>query len=160
MAKVLVVYYSRTGHTKAMAEAVGEGAAEIEDVEVEVESVEDTTPDDLLGPDGLVFGSPVYYGTMGAPLKELFDKSVCHHQKLAGKVGAAFTSSGAPHGGNETTIMSILQACLIHGMIVQGRAGTDHYGAVALGAPDDKAIDDCRDLGRRVAELTLRLGSA
>ena len=159
MVKVLVVYYSRTGNTKKMADAVGEGASAVSNVQVEVKAVENTTPDHLLAADGVIFGSPVYYGSMAAPLKELFDKSVCHHQKLAGKVAAAFASSGAVHGGNETTIMDILKACLIHGMVIQGRAGGDHYGAVAINAPDETAQEDCRDLGRRAAELTARLAA-
>jgi len=160
MAKVLVVYYSKTGNTQKMAEAVAEGAREVVGVQAELASVDDTTPDHLLDADGVVFGSPVYYGAMAAPLKDLFDRSVCHHQKLTGKVAAAFASSGAVHGGNETTIMGILQACLIHGMVVQGRAGGDHYGAVSVGPPDATALDDCRDLGRRTAELTARLAAA
>lgn len=160
MAKVLVVYYSKTGNTQGMAEAVARGAGEVAGVEVQVQAVADTTPDHLLDADGVIFGSPVYYGAMAAPLKELFDKSVCHHQKLTGKVAAAFTSSGAVHGGNETTIMGILKACLIHGMVVQGRAGGDHYGAVSVGKPDATTLADCQDLGRRAAELTARLAGA
>lgn len=65
------------------------------------------------------------------------------------------SSSGAE--GNETTILSILQAMLIHGMILQGTPKGDHYGPVAIGAPDERAELQSRDLGRRVAELAARL---
>jgi len=94
MAKVLVVYYSRSGNTEAMAKLVAEGV-ESEGVEVECKKVEDTTIDDLLTVDGIVIGSPTYYGTMAAEIKKLLDDSVKYHGKLDGKVGAAFSSSGA-----------------------------------------------------------------
>ena len=157
MANVLVVYHSQTGNTEMMAEAVAEGAGKVPDVEVTLKKAGEATPDDMLAADAVIMGSPVYYGTMAAELKSLIDRSVCHHGKLDGKVGAAFASSGAAHGGNETTIMDIVKALLIHGMIVQGESSGDHYGAVAVGAPDDEALDSCRRLGRKAAELTKRL---
>jgi NAD(P)H dehydrogenase (quinone) len=157
MAKVLVVYYSRSGNTKAMAEHVTAGCQEVAGVEVDLKPVADITPDDLLGYDGIIMGSPVYYGSLAAELKTLIDESVCHHGKLMGKVGAAFASSGGPGGGNETTCLDILKAWLIHGMIVQGDPTGDHYGAIAVGAPDARSQKECHRLGRRVAELTQKL---
>ena len=85
MAKLLVTYYSRTGNTEQMAELVVEGAREIDGVAVDVRPVANVTPDDLLEYDGIIMGSPVYYGTMAAELKQLIDESVCHHGKLDGK---------------------------------------------------------------------------
>ena len=157
MARMLVTYYSRTGNTEQMAELVAEGAREIEGVEVELRAVANVTPDDLLNYDGIVIGSPVYYGTMAAEMKQLIDESIVHHQKLDGKVGGAFASSGGPGGGNETTVMDILKALMIHGMIVKGDAEGDHYGPTAVGAPDERSARECRKLGRSVARLTLRL---
>lgn len=157
MAKVLIVYYSRSGNTERMAERVAEGAREVEGVEVELRPAEAATPEDLLAADGIILGSPVYFGTMAAELKKLVDESVKHYGKLVGKVGGAFASSGAIGGGTETTVLDILKALLIHGMIVQGDTQGAHYGAVAFGAPDDRSCKDCVRLGQRVAELAKRL---
>lgn len=157
MVKVLVVYHSQTGHTARMAEAVAEGARAVADAEVTVKKAVEATPDDLLQADAVILGSPVYYGTMAAELKSLIDRSVCYHGRLAGKVGAAFASSGAVHGGSETTIVDILCCLLIHGMIVQGEPSGDHYGAVSVGKPDDDSLNACRKLGRRTADLARRL---
>ena len=157
MAKVLIVYYSRSGNTKKMAEFVAAGAKDVAGTEVDLRPVEQVTPDDLLAPDAVIMGSPVYYGTMAAELKALIDESVKHHGKLVGKVGGAFASSGGPGGGNETTVLDILKALLIHGMIVPGDHEGDHYGPIAVGAPDQRSEKECRRMGRRVAELAGRL---
>ncbi len=157
MAKVLIVYYSRSGNTRQMAEQVAAGAREVAGAEVDLRPVNEVKPDDLLAPDAVILGSPVYYGTMAAPLKQLIDESVKHHGKLAGKVGGAFTSSANVGGGNETTVLDLLKALLIHGMIVPGDAKGDHYGPVSVGKPDTRVNGECLRLGRRVAELAARL---
>lgn len=157
MASLLIAYYSQSGNTKKMAQEVASGAEEITGVLVDLRPVEEVAIDTLLHFDGILLGSPVYYGTMAAPVKELIDKSVKHHGKLCGKVGGAFASSGGPGGGNETTVLDILKALLIHGMIVQGDAEGDHYGPIAVGAPDARSQQECRRFGRRMAALTARL---
>ncbi len=156
MPKVLVTYFSSSGNTKQMAELVSDGAR-IEGVDVELKDIADTTCEDLLEADGIIVGSPTYYGLPAAEVKQLFDESVKYHGRLTGKIGGAFTSSGNIAGGNETTVLAILQMMLIHGMIVQGTATGDHYGPVAVGAPDERVRLQCRALGKRVAELALRL---
>ncbi len=156
MPKVLIVYYSRTGNTEKMARCVAEGA-KIDGVDVELKKVEDTKAEDLLDADGIIVGSPVYYGLMSAEIKQLFDQSVKFHGRLTGKVGGAFASSANIGGGNETTVMGILQMMLIHGMIVPGTADGDHYGPVAIGAPDERSTPQCSALGQRVAELVNKL---
>ncbi len=156
MARVLVVYHSETGNTGQMARAAAEAARDA-GAEVDLQTVEETTPEDLLNYQGIIAGSPTYYGLMSAPLKKLFDDSVKFHGQLAGKVGGAFTSSANIGGGNETTILSILEAMLIHGMVVQGTAQGDHYGPVAIAAPDQRALQQSGALGRRVAELAEKL---
>jgi len=154
--KALVVYYSRSGNTAAMAEHV-KGGLEAGGLTVTLKPVAETSPEDLLDYQCIVMGSPVYYGTMAAELKKLLDDSVKHHGALSGKVGGAFTSSGAVHGGNETTIMDILRALLVHGMVVQGDPRSDHYGPVAVGKPDERSIEACKRYGERLAALTLQL---
>jgi NAD(P)H dehydrogenase (quinone) len=159
MLRVLVLYDSRGGNTEKMALAVMEGIAEVEEVEAVLKKVDDVELDDLAGADGIIVGSPTFYGLMSGKLKAFFDKSVQIHGKLAGKVGGAFTSSGGNASGAETTLLSILDAMLIHGMIVQGRYDHEHYGAAALGAPDKKAIESCKQLGKNVTDLTVRLAT-
>ena len=156
MPKILIIYYSRTGNTKKMAQEVAKGAKR-EKISVELKGVEDVKVDDLLNYDGIIIGSPTYYGTMASPIKKLLDDSVKFHGELEGKVGAAFASSANVGGGNETTILNIINAMLIHGMIIQGDHQGDHYGSVAIGAPDGRALKQCLRLGERTARLVLRL---
>jgi len=157
MAKILIVYDSKTGNTEKMAFAVAEGAKQVEGAEVAVKKVDQTSLEDLLAADGIIMGSPTYYGQMSAKLKALIDESVKIHGKLEGKVGAAFTSSGGTATGAETTLLSILKAMLIHGMIVQGRADDKHYGAAAVEKPDKEELEYCRELGKRTAALVKKL---
>jgi len=156
MAKVLVVYDSRSGNTEKMAFAVAEGV-KAKKAEAIVKKVEETSVEDLVDNDAIIMGSPTYYGQMSGKLKELVDKSVEVHGKLEGKVGGAFTSSGGTATGAETTLLSILQAMLVHGMIVPGTSNFKHYGSAAVGAPNKDDVEDCRDLGKRVAMLVLKL---
>jgi NAD(P)H dehydrogenase (quinone) len=158
MVRILVVYDSVSGNTAGMAELVADGARNA-GADVVLKNVNETQVDELTEYDGIIAGSPTYYGLMSAPLKRLFDESVKLHKQLAGRAGGAFTSSANIGGGNETTIMSIVQAMLIHGMVVQGTALGDHYGPVAIGAPDDRATEQARALGDRVARLAAKLST-
>ncbi len=156
MARILICYYSRSGNTKKMAYLIQKGVME-EDVEVDTKDVKDVKVDDLLKYDGIVIGSPTYYGLPAAQVKELLDKSVKHHGKLQDKVGGAFSSSANVGGGNETTVVAILEALLIHGMVVCGDSKGDHYGPVSIEKPDRRAEEVCVRYGRRVAALTKKL---
>lgn len=157
--EILVLYYSKSGHTRKLAEHVAEGVRSVDGAEAVVRSTTDVTPDDFLNCAGLVAGSPVYFGVMAADLKRVFDEFVGLRKKMENKVGAAFATGGAVGGGMETTIMSIHQCLFIYGMIVVGdpMAATGHYGAVSLGNPDEKAAEHGRKLGRRVAELCRKI---
>lgn len=152
MAKVLIVYHSESGNTEKMAKAVEKGAKNA-GAEVTLKRVKALQVEDLLEYDAIIVGSPTYYGNMAGEIKMMFDKSVKFHGKLEGKVGAAFSSAANIGGGNETTICGILEAMLIHGMIVQGNHQGDHYGPVAIGAPDARAEKQCVTLGERTARL-------
>jgi len=156
MAKGIVVYYSRTGNTKAMAETIAE-AMDKAHLPTECKPVEEVTPGELSDYDAIVLGSPCYYGQMAAPMKQLIDDLVTRHGQLDGKVAAAFASAANIGGGNETTIMGIIEAMLICGCVVQGDPRGDHYGPVSIGMPDKKVKDQCRRRGQRVAELAKRL---
>ena len=157
MPNILIIYYSRTGNTEKLAQHVARGVKEVKGVHCVAKPVEEVSPEELTKYDGIIMGSPVYYGTIAAELKKLIDESVTYHGELEGKVGAAFASSGGQHSGNETTVVDILRVMLVHGMIVQGNHEGDHYGAVAVGAPDDRSQEECATLGRRTAHLALRL---
>jgi len=154
--KALVVYYSKTGNTEKMAEIVSEGLSK-EGIDTTIRRVEDAKADDLLAYDAIIIGSPTYYGSMAAQIKKLFDESVKFHGRLDGKVGAAFSSSFNVGGGNETTILDILNAMLIHGMIIQGDPQGDHYGPVAIDAPDQRCKKQCLRLASRIANLLRKL---
>jgi len=157
MAKILVAYYSRSGNTEKMANLVAEGI-ESSGVGYDLKKIDDVKPDDLLNYQGIIFGSPTYYGSMAAEIKKLFDDSVRYHGKLDGKVGAAFASAGNIGGGNETAIMDILKSFLIHGMIIMGDAKGDHYGAVSIGAPTDtRSKNVCKRLGERTGKLVKKI---
>ena len=119
----------------------------------------DVTEDDFLSSDGIIAGSPVYFGTMAAELKVLFDKFVVIRNKMGDKVGAAFATSGDVSGGKETTIISIIQAMLINGMIIVGDPldATGHYGVSCVGAPDGQTAKNAAKLGNRVAQLVKKL---
>jgi len=156
MAKGIVLYYSGSGNTKAMAELIAEAMNEA-DLATECRPVDRVKADDLLAFDAIVVGSPTHYGNMAGPIKQLFDETVNFHGQLDGKVGGAFSSSANIGGGNETTIMGIIEAMLISGMVVQGDANGDHYGPVSIGRPDERVERQCQRRGKRIAELTKKL---
>ena len=156
MAKAIVAYYSKSGSTQEMAEIIAK-AMNRSNVTTECKSVETIKADDLLGYDAVVLGSPCYYGQMAAPVKQFIDDLVGHHGQLNGKVGAAFASSANIGGGSETTIMGIIEAFLIAGMVVQGDPQGAHYGPLSIGRPDEKARQQCERRGQRVADLIKQL---
>lgn len=156
MAKVLILYYSRTGNTEKMARLIEEGAKEAL-AQATVKPVTDASLEDLQAADAIVIGSPTYYGLPAAEIIKFLDDSVKLHGRLDGKVGAAFSSAANIGGGNETVIMSLVEAFLVHGMVVQGIPKGDHYGPVSIGAPDDRVSKQCKALGERVAKLADKL---
>lgn len=196
MAEILVLYYSRDGSVARMAQLVARGVEEVDGMEARVrtvpavspvcEAVENSIPgegapyatlDDLKQCSGLVLGSPAHFGNMATPLKHFIDStgSLWLSGSMEGKPAAVFTSSGTLHGGQETTLVSMMLPLFHHGMLVMGlpyseselattRSGGTPYGAShhsgidgKLGMSDDEA-KLCRVLGRRVAEVSFRLG--
>lgn len=157
--KVLVTYYSKGGTTEEMAKVVKEGVEETE-VEVELERVEEVNNSDLEDVDGLIIGSPTYYGNTAPKINELFEKSNPIRGELDKVVGAAFSSSHHRAGGNETTLMTIIQQMLIHNMVIVGdpiKTG-GHYGAVSTGNEvDEQSREEAFQLGKRVGEIVKEL---
>jgi NAD(P)H dehydrogenase (quinone) len=159
--QVLILYYSRGGNTRKLAEAIAEGVREAAGVKALLRDTTEVTKEDFVNSAGVIAGSPVYFGVMAAELKKIFDDYVGVRKKMENKVGAAFATSGDPSGGKETTMISIIQCLLIYGMVVVGDplSATGHYGVACTGAPDDRISENARRLGKRVAELCLKLKS-
>src|SRR6056297_1312713 len=153
--QVLIVYYSRSGNTRDLANAISEGVKKVDGVEAVVKSSDEITNDDFLNSQGVIAGSPVYFGTMAAELKKLFDEYVVLRRKMENKIGAAFATASDPSGGKETTLFSIIQAMLIYGMIVVGdpMSASGHYGVACTGKPDERARKNGALMGERVARL-------
>jgi NAD(P)H dehydrogenase (quinone) len=156
---VLILYYSKTGNTKKLAQLVADGVNSVSGVDALMKSTQEVTKEDFVNSAGIIAGSPVYFGIMASDLKRVFDEFVGVRKQIENKVGAAFATSAFWAGGNETTIVSIIQCMLIYGMIVVGdpMSASGHYGATSVAAPDDKSADIARKLGERVAELCKKL---
>jgi|FaiFalDrversion2_1042247.scaffolds.fasta_scaffold00176_7 NAD(P)H dehydrogenase (quinone) len=162
---VLVLFDSRGGLVERLAEAVAEGVSSVKGVRLLYRRLEEATPEELKGCHGLVLGSPNWSGITGK-LKEWFDHSgdLWETGELAGRVGAAFTAGYSRSGGIEATLLQLLHLLFAHGLVVVGlpwsqrmRRSGSYYGATAHGRVTAADRQQARALGRRVAELTLRL---
>ncbi len=195
MADILVLYYSRYGATEKMAQLIARGIEEVDGMQARLRTVapvstvceasEDSIPDtgapyatadDLRECAALALGSPTRFGNMAAPLKYFIDGtgSLWLGAELAGKPAAVFTSTSSMHGGQETTLLSMMLPLLHHGMLVLGipysetdllhtDAGGTPYGASHLAGTDSKKpLTEaeqrlCRALGKRLAATTAKL---
>ena len=156
--QVLILYYSKGGNTKKLAQEIAKGVESVS-VKAVLKSTKEVAKNDFLKSAGIIAGSPVYFGVMAADLKRVIDEFVGIRTKMENKVGAAFATGGHHTGGKETTMLSILQAMLIYGMIIVGdpMSASGHYGVGCVGAPDEKVASDAFKLGMRVAELCKKL---
>jgi NAD(P)H dehydrogenase (quinone) len=159
--KVLVTYYSRTGHTAKLAVAVAEGARAVPGTVVDVKTVDQVGGDDLFSADAVIVGSPVYWANMAGEVKVFFDNwqlkfGVFPEFKMRNKVGAAFATGGQISSGKEVTMLTILAAMLGNQMIIVGGGGAFGASATTEGESvgiDDKELTSARQLGQRVAEV-------
>jgi NAD(P)H dehydrogenase (quinone) len=167
--RVLVVYYSQTGHTHAMAEAVAKGARSVKGVEIKLLTTAETTNADLLAADAIIVGSPVYNANAAPEVVSFISRWPFEGAPLSGKIGAAFVTGGGISAGEELAQLSILHSMMIFGMIVVGGSDwTSPFGASAITveAPFDSLagskivapqfLQKGEALGKRVAEVTLR----
>jgi NAD(P)H dehydrogenase (quinone) len=147
---ILIIYDTLTGNTEAMAHCI---ATAVKDAghDAVLKKVEAAQWQDLIDADAILIGSPTHFGMMSSKMKQFIDRSNDIWGKLDKKIGAAFTSSGGISGGNETTLLSLIQAMLIHGMIVVSPPG--RYGLVAIEKPHEKTRDSCQKLAKRIIEL-------
>lgn len=192
---ILILFYSRSGATLEMAKKIARGVKQVSGIEVrlrtvppvsaESEKLTDSIPDsgaayasveDLEQCAGLILGSPTRFGNMAAPLKYFIDSTSDLWMKgsLINKPAAVFTSSSSMHGGQESTLLTMLVPLLHHGMVLAGipysekgllqtRAGGTPYGASHVAGPTNDASLEatesqlCQALGERVARLALKL---
>jgi NAD(P)H dehydrogenase (quinone) len=190
MAEILVLYYSAGGSVKRMAEFIASGIERVPGAAARVRTVpkifdKNPVPDegapyaelrDLEECAGLALGSPTRFGNMAAPLKHFLDGTALLWQRgaLAGKPACVFTSTASLHGGQETTLVSMMMPLLPHGMLIMGlpytlaelnatRSGGTPYGASHMaGVADDQPITEaerslCIAQGKRLAEIVVRL---
>ena len=165
MARVLLLFDSRGGLTEQLAGAIAEGIRAVAGAELVMRRIHEAEIAELPMCDALIVGSPNWSGMTGK-LKEWFDYSgdLWETGELAGKPAAAFTAGYSRSGGIEATLLQLLHLLLSHGMIVVGLPWSDrmrqsgsYYGATAHGAVADADREQGRALGRRVAELAVRL---
>ena len=155
MYKVLISFSSKGGNTEKLAQAIARGVESNDNFKAIVKRAKDTTIDDLKEADGIIIGSPVYFGSVSAEVKDLIDRSVAVRRKLKNKIGAAFTTSGHVTGGKELTLFNIIAAMMIHEMIIVGDpidAG-GHFWAACTGSPSPADEINAEALGKRVAEV-------
>ncbi|MEW8239418.1 MAG: NAD(P)H:quinone oxidoreductase [Candidatus Thiodiazotropha taylori] len=195
MAQVLILYYSRHGATAEMARLIARGVEEIDGVESKLrtvpevsavcEATEDSIPEqgapyvsesDFRDCDGLILGSPTRFGNMAAAMKYCIDStsSLWMSGAMIGKPASVFTSTSSLHGGQESTLLSMMLPLMHHGMLLMGipysettllstQSGGTPYGASHTAGNDSKQpITDeekriCITQGRRMAEILLRL---
>ncbi len=198
MTKVLVLYHSTYGHIEKMAEAVAEGARSVSGTEVDIRRVPETVPEELAiksgykldqaAPladvneletyDAIIVGAGTRFGTAAAQMRSFWDQTggVWFQGKLVGKVGGAFTSSATQHGGNETTLIGMIQTLMHHGMVVAGLpyafqgqmrldeiTGGSPYGATTIAGgdgsrqPSDNDLAGARHQGEYIAQLARKL---
>lgn len=157
---MLICYYSKSGTTEKMAEKIAEGSEESEaDVKIDLKPVSEAEIGSLPKYDCVVIGSPTYYGLPCAEIKGFLDESIKHHGDLESTVGGAFTSSANTAGGNETTIIALLESLMIHGMIIKGMPKGDHYGPVVVDEPDERELKQCSYYGKWMAEFAEKIAS-
>lgn len=195
MTNVLILYYSRYGATKELALQIARGAKSIENTEVKIrtvasvsptcESIENDIPNeghpyatlnDLEKCDALILGSPTRFGNMAAPLKYFLDSTsaLWLSGKLKDKPAGVFTSTSSMHGGQESTLLSMMLPLLHHGMIIVGLPysqkelnttttggtpyGPSHFAGIDGSMPvsnDEKQL--CLAFGKRIASMAAKL---
>jgi len=159
-ARILVLYYSKGGRTKLMADLVAEGAANVPETDVRFKSVAEASAGDLEWCDGVAVGSPTYMGSIAWEMKRWWDEVAQPlWPRIEGKIGCAFSSSGGVAGGGELTCLALQIVLMNYGLLVFGipdyvaPGQTLHYGAVCAGKPRNEGEREaCRRVGRRLAE--------
>ena len=162
--KILITYFSQSGNTQQMAEAVARGANSVDSVEVLLLAIEDVKVEDLLQAKGIILGSPVYNGNPAPPVLEFINSWPFEGRPLKDKIGAAFSTGGGISIGEEGVMLSILKSMLIHGLLVMGGEEVEAaFGASAItdegpfqmDSLDPIFLKKAENLGKRVANRVL-----
>jgi NAD(P)H dehydrogenase (quinone) len=138
MAKVMIIYYSGTGNTKSMAEAVAEGAESVIGPGVIVKAAQDASVDDMVSADAIAIGTPDHFSYMNGYLKLLFDKGWLRRKELYGKVWAAFSSGGVDGVKSRESIEWVADHFKVKKIIT---------GVSCAGKPTPEILDGCRKMG-------------
>jgi NAD(P)H dehydrogenase (quinone) len=163
---VLIAYYSQSGHTKTMAQAVEEGAKSVSGVRVLSLPIDQVSTKELLQADAIVVGSPVYNANVAPAMQEFINSWPFDGRPLKNKLGAAFVTGGGISIGEELVQLNLLHSMLIHGMLVLGGEETEAaFGASAItgeapfqtGKVEEQFLVKSRGLGKRVAEMAVFL---
>jgi NAD(P)H dehydrogenase (quinone) len=163
---VLIAYYSQSGHTKTMAQAVEEGAKSVPGVRVLLLSIDQVSTKELLEADAILLGSPVYNANVAPAVQEFINSWPFEGRPLKNKLGAAFVTGGGMSIGEELVQVSLLHSMLIHGMLVLGGEETEAaFGASAVtgeppfqtGKVEEHFLVKGRGLGKRAAEMAVSL---
>lgn len=194
---ILILYYSRQGSTLAMAQQIARGVEQAGNIEARLRTVPAVSPvteatepsvpetgaiycseSDLKNCAGLILGSPTRFGNMAAPMKYFLDgtSGAWVNGDLINKPAAVFTSTSTLHGGQESTLLSMMLPLMHHGMLITGipysesalsttRTGGSPYGASHFAAENSSTLSSdevnlCQALGKRVANIALKLGAA
>jgi multimeric flavodoxin WrbA len=147
LVEVLVLYYSRTGRTEALAKAVADGVNAVEGASAKLKRVDYATVDDFISSDAVAFGSPNYFSYMAGLMKDFFDRALSIREKVTGKPAAAFTSGGGP---SNSALLSLER------MISSFRLEKVADGVVSQGEPSERDLEACKDLGKALAEAALK----
>lgn len=155
--KMAVLYFSKTDHTKQMAQIIAEGMKLAGGIEPRTFSIDEIDEDFLRESKGVILGTPTYLANMAADVKVWLDQSGKY--KLAGKIGGAFATAGYVHGGGEIAIQNILSHLMVLGMLVYSGGGAYgrpviHLGPVAITERLDEYQETFRLYGQRMAEKT------
>ncbi|MCB2185164.1 MAG: flavodoxin family protein [Deltaproteobacteria bacterium] len=160
MPKVLVAYDSHGGNTRKLAEALAR-TLEAEGCSVSLEKIAEGTVDKLKDVDGVLLGSPCYFGNMSATAKSFLDQSIKFFGagELVGKPAGVFCSTGGIGGMGELALLSLLTGLLIHGMVAQGLRKGGHVGPLAIGEPDERVLGECEVYAKQFAALVKKLAA-
>ena len=146
MVEVLVLYYSRTGRTEALAKAIVEGIESVEGASAKIKRVDYATVNDFISCDAVAFGSPNYFRYMAGLMKDFFDKALSIRERVAGKPSVAFTSGG---GGSDAALLSLER------MMTSFRMEKVADGVVSQGEPSRENLRACKKLGETLAKRAL-----
>ncbi len=158
--KVTIIFFSKTGNIKKMAEAIGAGlkneSEKSNHIDVNITDIDKVQTETLVSSNCIIAGAPIHYGKLATPMENFLKESFLNSEVHRGKIGSCFTSYGVDIEGSEIAILTMVQIFLEHGMLVPG-FGDGPLGQFVAGALDEQVLANCNDFGKNIADLTKRL---